>query len=270
MGRRGTKSKTSSKKKKTQSPRTNPSSTSPSISPKSNPSVSSRLKSDDLRKTLRIPLKHLFSLFTSRISASSPSCSSYSSISPPVLQESNEKIDSILSSLIIELIEDILGQVNKTQDLALFILEANELFCAAGEILNKFCSDDSAKHLFRLSFFTKILKPAWNVNKGLSKSNAVKTLFKEEASFVKNFKDLSVLPLENLILMINDNSSAKVFAKVCFGENNENFEGVEKGEDSEVLEFKKRLDECEKVSNRMKPLVSHEWINQIKMQIGKS
>ena len=139
--------------------------------------------------------------------------------------------------------------------------------------MNKFCSDDSAKRLFRLSFFTKILKPAWNVNKGLSKNNAVKTLFKEEASFVKNFKDLSALPIENLVLMINDNSSAKVFAKVWIEENTENtenLEGMEKGEDSEIQEFKKKLDNCEKVGNRMKPLVSHEWINQIKMQIGKS
>jgi hypothetical protein len=271
MGRRGTKSKISTQKKKHQSPQSVVKS-SASI-PIKNPSKQGprKSKSDELSKILRVSLKDLTETLASRLAFSyRESSPGYSSVTLAAVQEPSEKIDSILSSLVMELIEDILGQVPKAPDLCIFLQEALECTTAAGELLSHFCSEDSARHMCRLSFFYKILKPAWDVKKGLSKNHSVKTMFKEQSSFAKNFKDFSVLPLENLVQLINGNNSSKVFARVCMNDSTEGSISPDFSVDSEVEEFQLRLERCEKVCIRMKPLVSQEWINLLRRQIREN
>ena len=263
MGRRTTKSKNTSNKKKQQSPTTV--SKPVETLPRSKPSKQSQKqpKSDEFYSTLRACLKFFFDSFESRLSFKEASYETQL----PVLPQNPEKFDQVLSRLIMELIEDILEHVPRVRSLSNFLQEALLCTTAAGEFLNHFSGNESAGHMCKLSYFYKILKPAWDTNKDLSKAVEIKTTFKELSGFAKSFKDFSSLPLENLVQMINGTSSSKIFARVYSNLSTESSSSPSRSIDSEVEELKSRLESCPKVLTRKKPLVSQEWISRLRRQL---
>lgn len=265
MGRRSTKSKNCSNKKKQQSPTTASKHQEMLLPPKMTKQSQKQPKNNEFQTSLRASLKVLIQVFQSRLSYKDIPYE----IQMPILPQNTEKFDQVLSSLIMELIEDILEQVPRVHDLSNFLQEAFQCLTAAGAYLNQVSSNESAGHMCKLSYFYKILKPAWDVKKDLAKVSQIKQLFKELSSFAKDFKDLSSLPLENLVQLINGTSSSKIFARVYSDFSTESSNSPNRSIDSEVEELKIKLESCEKVLMRKKPLVSQEWISHLRRQLSE-
>lgn len=265
MGRRSTKSKNCSNKKKQQSPTTVSKHQEMLLPPKMQKQSQRQPKNNEFQSSLRASLKVLIQIFQTRLAFEDCPYE----VQLPILPQNTEKLDQELSRLIMELIEDILEQVPRVHNLSNFLQEAFQCLTAAGTYLNQISGNESAGHMCKLSYFYKILKPAWDVNKDLAKTVQIKQLFKELSSFAKDFKDLSSLPLENLVQLINGTSSSKIFARVYSNLSTDSSNSPNRSIDSEVEELKIKLESCEKVLTRKKPLVSQEWIRNLKRQLSE-
>ena len=185
---------------------------------------------------------------------------------PPNLKP--EKIDEILTGVIIEFTEELYKEVKSSSKLSIFLFESYKCIESAGNLLNPLSETGGVLKICKLSYFHKILKHAIDSPNSDKFSNELKILFNELSSFSSSFKEHSLLPLDKLVCYFGATCASKEFANNCATLVNEE-SSSEISVDEEVEEFMSRLEKCEKLSNRNRPLVSQEWISFIRKKISR-
>ena len=276
MGKKGARNRNSAlKKKATVNPenvKLNQDKSVPKIATK----AMKKRSSDELIVSLRSMQKSLINTFRSRLSSSKNVYNQDFEVFP----ETNfPNLDQILSSLVNEMAEEILSLIKEyPKNLTNFLLEAYQCMQSGSLLFEKISNSKSIVTISKLSYFCNILKPAWDVDKSLSKNSELKRIYKDLQSLPKDFKDHNLLPVENLAQMINGTASNKSFKNYGQLITTKNYADISTDEshspsrkaDSEIEEFRTRLESCEILSIRKKPLVTQEWINTLRNQITKS
>lgn len=266
MGRKAIKNRNSNNKKKVQSQ-------SSATVPNTQEPFSLLLKySTQNQKTsdsmifLQKSLKNLVSTFRSRLNQSN---TPYEASFPNQPIEKIDKIDEMLSLLIIELTEFLLNIFKPSQSLTLFLLESYKCIQSASQLLSPLSESGGVLKISKLSYFYSILKPAFESQSSLKYVSGLDSLHKDLLNFCSSFKDHNLLPLEKLVQLFHGNGTSKAFAKACAEMSTDESSSSRASIDSEIEEFVIRLQSCEKVENRGKPQVSQEWIKLLRKRINQ-
>lgn len=223
---------------------------------------------DQVISTLRFFMKGLTSTFRSRLLFSKDE---YKLEFPQSLDLDSIKTEQVFSVLANELTEEILSLIEvHSKQLSEFLLESYQCVQSVSLLFEKIFNSASFADIAKLSFFCKIFKPAWDIDKSLSKNSLLSEIYKDLHGLSKDFKDHSLLPLENLMQMINGTASIKLFSRICIDLSTEGSASPVRNVDSEIEEFRNRLESCEKPLPRKKPQISQEWINTLRTQLRKS
>jgi hypothetical protein len=179
-------------------------------------------------------------------------------------------MDQSLAGLAPEFVDEILSQVQEfPRKLSEVIIETYACIDTTCSFLSKLTENTALSEVYKFCFYYKILKPAWEVDKHLAKCGEVKLLHKEMKEIVKGCKVASLMSGESVEKMVSGNGLNKIFSQILAEVSTDESRSPERSVDSEVEEFQSRLENCEKLSRREKPLVSQEWINTIRKQLGK-
>jgi hypothetical protein len=219
----------------------------------------------DFSVNLQKSLNELIFTFRSRLSGSD---SLYEVTLKSFQSLQVEKIDEILTGVIIEFTEELYQEIKQCAGINVFLIESFKCIKSAGNLLNPLSKNDAVLKICKLSYFHKIMKQAVDSPNSDKFSNQVKILYNELSSFSSSFKDHNLLPIEKLVSFFRVTSASKEFAKNCVKLINEET-ASENSFDSEIEEFMNRLDKCQMLVNRNRPLVSQEWINLLKKQLSQ-
>ena len=184
------------------------------------------------------------------------------------LRQIDEPYTTVLFRVIIEFTEELYKEVKSSSKLSIFLFESYKCIESAGNLLNPLSETGGVLKICKLSYFHKILKHAIDSPNSDKFSNELKILFNELSSFSSSFKEHSLLPLDKLVCYFGATCASKEFANNCATLVNEE-SSSEISVDEEVEEFMSRLEKCEKLSNRNRPLVSQEWISFIRKKISR-
>lgn len=266
MGRKGTKNRNTNNKKKIQS-------LSSTTTPIPQEPFSLLLKHPTQNKQtqnsltlLQKSLKTLISTFRLRLNQST---TPYEVTFTSLPSEKIDKIDEMLSLLIIELTEILLNIFKPGQNLTLFLLESHKCIQSASQLLSPLSESGGVLKISKLSYYYTILKPAFESQSGLKYVSGLDSLHKDLLNFCSSFKDHNLLPLEKLVQLFHGNGVSKAFGKACAELSTDESSSSRASIDSEVEEFVIRLQNCEKVVNRGKPQVSQEWITLLRKRINQ-
>ena len=265
MGKRGARNKNSNQKKK--SPNNSENSRAESLNAQTmfrqDPS---KRNSDDSVSALRHIHKSFISTMRNRLS----NVDEPYKIDNAQMHELKSKVsEHFLSKHATEFIEEIFLLIYEfSQKFSEFLQESYQCIESVCLIYETISGSSSIKNIIKLSYFCKIFKPAWDLNKSIDKNCELRSIFKELQVLSKNFKDHNLLPLENVVHMIDGNESTKILNRIL-SDLNKNSMSSDQSEDFEIEEFRNRLESFEKISPRKKPLVSEEWINTLKRQLSK-
>ncbi|OMJ83226.1 hypothetical protein SteCoe_15878 [Stentor coeruleus] len=267
MGKRGSRNRNTNLKKK---PIVNPENNKLSnsiLQAKPTKSDSKSSDTNEFEMSIRKILKSLMSTFRSRLISSNEPYA----IDISVLSETKcLNLDLVLSRLANELTEDILSQVqNYLGKLSVFLLESYACFESVCTLFEKISESKSSADISKLIFYCKVLKPAWEVDKSLSKTFELKNIYCELQELLSNCKDFSLLPLNHAIHFLQGKKSNKIFKRLFSDSSTDESSSPNRSVDCEVEEFQIRLESCEKPATRRKPQVSEEWLNTLKRQLNK-
>ena len=268
MGKRGNKNKNTNIKKKSSSHTEN-------TKPEPHTSLQKSVKSDPKKSNsseaeikLRQLMKGQTSTFRARLLYSKGEYSTEDSLSLDVKSLSIVQIFPLMAN---ELIQEILSLVQThSKRLSEFLLESYRCVQSVCFLFEKIFNTQSFTNVSKLNYFCKILRPACEVDKSLSKISELRGLYRELQALSKDFKDHSMLPLENLVQMINGTASVKIFSRVYGEVSTDGSSSPNRKVDSEVEEFRTRLESCELLSMRKKPQVTQEWINYLRSQLSSN
>lgn len=268
MGKRGSRNRNTNTKKKQTSISENTKLGSTAPQQKLSKTDSKISDPNDIEPTLRKILKSFLSTYRSRLTSTNDSYKA-DLYSLPTIKHPN--LDLLLSRLANELIEDILLQVPSfPSKLSAFLLESYACIESVCTLFEKITESQSSTNISKLIFYCKILKPAWEVDTSLSKNQELKAIYNDFQALSNNYKDLSLLPLDNIVNFIQGKKSNKKIFQKLFSDTSTNDSKSPNGNiDSEIEEFRNRLESCEKLTTRGKPQVSKEWINTLKRQLNK-
>ena len=266
MGKRGAKNKNSNLKKKS-SPNPENIIPDPCISSQKNVKQDpKKANSKEGLSKLRGLMKGITSTFRTRLLYSK---GEYATNDSHELDVKSISTDHAFPILVNELIEEILSLVQThSKRLSEFLLESYQCVQSVSFLFEKIFNSQSFANVSKLNYFCKILRPAWEVDKSISKIPELRGLYKELQNLSKDFKDHSLLPLENLVQMINGTASAKIFSKIYADNSTDGSSSPNRKVDFEVEEFRTRLESCELVTTRRKPQVTQEWINTLRHQLS--
>lgn len=267
MGKRGSRNRNTNTKKKQTSISENTKLGSTAPQQKVSKTDSKISDPNDIEPTLRKILKSFLNTYRSRLTSTNDSYKAdFSSL--PTIKHPN--LDLLLSRLANELIEDILLQVpSLPSKLSAFLLESYACIESVCTLFEKITGSQSSASMSKLIFYCKILKPAWEVDGSLSKNQELKTIYNVFQALSNNCKDLSLLPLDSFVNLIQGKKSNKIFQRLFSDLSTDESKSPNRNIDSEVEEFRNRLESCEKLTTRGKPQVSVEWINTLKRQLNK-
>lgn len=197
MGKRGSRNRNMNLKKK---PIVSPENTKVGNSISQTKLTKSDSKSPDANEfemSLRKILKGLMSTFRSRLISPNES---YAADISTLSETKCLNLDLVLSRLANELTEDILSQVqNYLGKLSVFLLESYACFESVCTLFEKISESQSSVNISKLIFYCKVLKPAWEVDKSLSKTFELKNIYRELQELSSNCKDFSLLPLDYMV-----------------------------------------------------------------------
>ncbi|OMJ76367.1 hypothetical protein SteCoe_24266 [Stentor coeruleus] len=277
MGKRGSRNRNTNTKKKQASISENTKLGSTRPQQKLSKTDSKFSDSNDIEPTLRKILKSFLDTYRSRLSSKNDSYKADFSFLPTI---KHPNLDLLLLRLANELIEDILLQVPSfPSKLSAFLLESYACIESVCTLFEKITESQSSANISKLIFFCKILKPAWEINTSLSKNQELKMIYNDFQALSSNYndfqalssnnKDFSLLPFESIANFLQEKKSNKIFQRLFSDTSTDESKSPNRNIDSEVEEFRNRLESCEKLTTRGKPQVSEEWINTLKRQLNK-
>ncbi|OMJ81638.1 hypothetical protein SteCoe_17854 [Stentor coeruleus] len=267
MGKRGSRNRNSNLKKQTQdTPKNTKAITSISHIKAIKPDTE-KCNSNEFKNSLRGILKNLIKTFRSRLMFSNEPYYADLSLLP---ETKCQNLEQVLPCLVNEITEDILQHVQDyCRKLNEFLLESYSCIQSVCTFFEKIIDSESISNITKIIFYCKILKPAWDQDRSLSKNQELRALYKSLHALSKDFNDHSLLPIENIEQLINGTASNKIFMRMFDNSSTDVSSSPNRSIDSEVEELRTRLESCEKLSSRSKPQVSQEWINTLKRQLNK-
>ncbi|OMJ76895.1 hypothetical protein SteCoe_23632 [Stentor coeruleus] len=267
MGKRGSRNRNTNTKKKQVSISENTKLGSTTPQQKLSKTDSKMSDPNDIEPTLRKILNNFLSTYRSRLTSTNDSYKADLS-SLPIIKHPN--LDLLLLRLANEIIEDILLQVPSIPSkLSVFLLESCACIESVCALFEKITESQSNANISKLIFYCKILKPAWEVDISLSKNQELKTIYNDFKALSVNYKDTDLLPFGSIVNLLQGKKSNKIFQRLFSDTSTDESKSPNRSIDSEIEEFRNRLESCEKLTTRSKPQVSEEWINTLKRQLNK-